>query len=1033
MVLPYNNFVANSDGEAFVYSFFQRVLPEEYVSFHNYSVKYRQADVILLVQGKGVLIIEIKGFRASSIIGVPDDSTILLKNQLAENSPYKQALSYRFILIDELLKPSGIESVYVVPAVCYPYISEAEYQAKGLNKISPREITILQEDFADGEKFLGKISSVFDFAYCFIRGARLQPNCFFPDLRDKVGNLISPDFRNQKASDVTADDDHQTNKKKERVNYSRVIYTMDGKRFSDELINQLVADWFTGTKIQLYTSSYQFAERVTDAFKKAIEDHHFPEEPSEIYKDFSLADGRGFRIEIKLVSDTASDFELDNGDNISAYEERLQWLDAHSAFNYGQYMMEHAPLKNVIVKAGAGTGKTYSLISRINYLLWKEKVTPETLPGFLVMITFTNESANQMKRDLAVNFLKFFQLTRDPVFLRFIEHIEDTHISTIDSLARAILSKFSIKLGYGVNFRIVSGSYERSILLRQNLNHFLSNAPGYFRASMSMFHFEQRLSQLLDKTDNKNIDLSDDIDFGGGSKRLPNGIIKVLKDTQAQLSDQMHEDNAICLGDLIRKLKSLASRIAPSELPQEAKIKYLFVDEFQDTDDIQIELIRAFQRKMGFRYFVVGDTKQCIYRFRGAEVQAFRTLTDGTEPNEIFEVALRKNYRTDKVLLNRMNDIFSAWDKDRDLEYHGNDVLTGTIERCSVPRMFYLPAGRTGPDEKQLIAIIRETLVRAEENKGQVAILVRYNYDVQKIRDLCNRAGINISTEVGGELFSTDPTIDLYKLLMALRYNRSSMCLYNLYTTSFVTRKMPKYEIYGHSGEELVEKFNEDPPVPNWQKRLDELRSEPILKVLQTIIHETKPWDTFAKKVSPNDKEGQVRNQRYYLRNLDQLFENLVKVSNTDYLTINKLTDYLEIMIVTKQEENAREPFGVEGGNSRLLCTTVHKAKGAEYDTVILPFCDFDISGTKDHGNADVIYENGKFGYRILDENRKEVFVNDLYAGYQKDEAISRRHEETRILYVALTRAKREVYCFISDKKGVTWGSKLREGRSCES
>ena len=80
MVLPYNNFVANSDGEAFVYSFFQRVLPEEYVSFHNYSVKYRQADVILLVQGKGVLIIEIKGFRASSIIGVPDDSTILLKN-----------------------------------------------------------------------------------------------------------------------------------------------------------------------------------------------------------------------------------------------------------------------------------------------------------------------------------------------------------------------------------------------------------------------------------------------------------------------------------------------------------------------------------------------------------------------------------------------------------------------------------------------------------------------------------------------------------------------------------------------------------------------------------------------------------------------------------------------------------------------------------------------------------------------------------------------------------------------------------------
>ena len=1027
MILPNNNFVANSDGERYIYSFFRQHLPEEYVSFHNYSICFRQADVILLVPGKGVLIIENKSYRARNIMGVPDDSTILHKNAPPEPSPYKQASSYRFVLVN-MLKEAGIESVYIIPAVCYPYISSEEYLEKDLRKISPRELTILKDDFADGASILQKIQSIFDFAYAHIRTATLQPNCFFPEVLEKVGNLISPNFRNQGTEEVSPTDNHKTDIKKERLIYSRLIYTKEGKAFSDDLITELVDDWFTGTKIQLYTSSEQFAEQVTGAFKKAIKDHQFPKEPSEIYKDFSLDEGRGFRIEIKVVSDTASDFELDNGDDIQAYEERLQWLDEHSDFNYGQYLMEHAPLKNVIVKAGAGTGKTFSLISRINYLLWKEKVSPETLPSFLVMITFTNESANQMKRDLAESFLKFFQLTRDPIYLQFIERIEDTHISTIDSLARAILSKFSIKLGYGVNFRIVSGSYERGVLLRQNLNRFLSNAPSSFRASMSMFHFEQRLSQILDKTDNKNVDLSDDIDFGGGSKQLPNGIIKVLKDTQAQLSDQMHEDNAICLGDLIRKLKCLASRIDPSELSQEAKIKYLFVDEFQDTDDIQIELIRAFQRKMGFRYFVVGDTKQCIYRFRGAEVQAFRTLTEGTAPNEIFEVALRKNYRTDKVLLNRMNEIFSAWDKDGDLEYHGSDVLTGTKERGVEPKLFFLPAGRTGPDEKQLIALIREALTRADNNKGQVAILVRYNYDVQKIRDLCNRAGINVFTEVGGELFSTDPTIDLYKLLMALRYNRSSMCLYNLYTTSFVTRKMPKYEVYGHSGEELVERFNEDPPVPNWQKRLDELRSEPILKVLQTIIHETKPWDTFAKKVSPNDKDAQARNQRYYLRNLDQLFENLVKVSNTDYLTINKLTDYLEIMIVTKQEENAREPFGVEGGDSRLLCTTVHKAKGAEYDTVILPFCDFNISETKDRGNVDVIFENGKFGYRILDENRKEVFVNDLYAGYQKDEAISRRHEETRILYVALTRAKREVYCFMSEKKGITWGSKLREG-----
>ena len=167
-----------------------------------------------------------------------------------------------------------------------------------------------------------------------------------------------------------------------------------------------------------------------------------------------------------------------------------------------------------------------------------------------------------------------------------------------------------------------------------------------------------------------------------------------------------------------------------------------------------------------------------------------------------------------------------------------------------------------------------------------------------------------------------------------------------------------------------------------------------------------------------------------YTRNLDQLFENLIKISNTDYLTLNKLTDYLEIMILTRQEADAREPFGVDASDGTLICTTVHKAKGLQYDAVILPFCNFDIACKRDRGTSDLIYSGNEIGYRILSQDRREAFVNDIYQKFLQDERACRQSEETRILYVALTRAKRAVYCITPSgdhPRSLTWSSKLKE------
>lgn len=85
----------------------------------------------------------------------------------------------------------------------------------------------------------------------------------------------------------------------------------------------------------------------------------------------------------------------------------------------------------------------------------------------------------------------------------------------------------------------------------------------------------------------------------------------------------------------------------------------MFIDEFQDTDDVQIDAIRKIAELQSYKLFVVGDVKQCIYRFRGAKEDAFNKLGAEQSP-EWNKYSLYKNYRTDRHLLDIFHETFSS-------------------------------------------------------------------------------------------------------------------------------------------------------------------------------------------------------------------------------------------------------------------------------------------------------------------------------------------------------------------------------------
>ena len=1009
MILPIDEFYGKSSGEDFIWAFMKDNMPEEWVSFHNYDFDDRQPDITLMVPNRGILIIEIKSYLAKNIRAVPDRTKILFTNKPPEGSSFDQALGYRDILTSMMRAEKCLLSdAYVTVASCYPYISETDFEAKSLNKISKRRLTILEDDFKDGQTFRNKISDIFDLAY----EASKNPakSCDFSgEAFEQIGNLISPNFRNaydmdeKQENDDSKENDNQ--KKKVKRYYSKVVTFTE--KVKTENLQELVDEWLAGARIFAYFSYDENVDELNLLIEDAITKRKI-DYKNEEFKDFKNKGGLRFNFTYKYVKDLTKKIEVIDGKVSQEDEQVLIDLNERSNFNYLQYQVEHAPQEDMIVKAGAGTGKTYSMISRIRFLIWLNKYSPLQLIEKIVMITFTNDAADEMRKKLSQNFMNSYVLTHEVIYLEYVESIENMHISTIHSLSKAIIKKFSAYLGLGANFKITTGTHAKNRILHECLNEYLvNNSEANFE--IPFYQVEKRIVALSKQLENKNVDVTVEgeyaPDFGNEesiNRRTPfSELIPVLRKAEYQFRKECNENNQVALSNLIIVLGELAKKVEG----QRESIDYLFVDEFQDTDDVQIKLICDYQKVFGFKVFAVGDIKQCIYRFRGAEVAAFRTL-ENILSSDIREYSLRKNYRTDRILLDRMNSLFGVWDRIDDISYSGDDVLIGTLD-INTSLMF---DRKTYSDEQERDNILKKQIeeMSLKYPNDKIAILVRTNNQALHVKELCEAIGKTVITPVGGNLFKIDPSIDLLKLLLALKYNRSASDIYNLFTTSYVNDSLDKIQIAELPDDDKVAYFYDNLPkaLLKWNDYLKRLRLEPLLKVVRDIIEDVKPWGIFAEKVAPKDENEKKRYRDFYRNNLDQLFEMISLSTSFEYLTINSLIEYLEIMIMTHQEEEERSGLVQTDNDAKLFCTTVHKAKGLEYDHVILPFCADDVSGSKTRGEVDVIFAENHVGYSVLGESfESNRFVNNYYNIYKQNEVSDRRKEEIRILYVAMTRA----------------------------
>ena len=1040
-------------------------LDDTYVIYRNRQIYGKEFDVCILMPNKGVLVVELKGWREETILRVEADEILLdTDDGEVKASPQKQARGYRFTL-QRFLKNKLAINPLVFQMVCLPQVSKEYYYEKRLDIVSEEKFTILKEDLESNTSFYKKLDEALREANYWYRDP------FDRETMQDVRGLFEPDYKPEKSiqnrgciEEAPANPD-----------YSRFYFFQQNDPQFLKVLKELAMEYERGCKLYCIFTEQQQLTKAVEAIDQILEAHGLVRNRDNLEINFdgnsesypSFREGQrsfsAFHCAFSVIRKEAlcniNSFSVSNGQVNEKQKQELIYLDSVSDFNSSQFFIEHAPSeKNIVIKAGAGTGKTFTMISRIAFICYSQDIPLSKMADRITMITFTNEAADSMEEKLKSYFRNCYLLTSNIEYLNMISLIDQMQISTIHSYAKHIITKLGTEFGYGVDLAITSSEFSRSKKIAEYLDSYIIQRErefGNYTSTLGLPVYEVRnlVSEIISKLNNKSVDVSalSASAFGDVSdanwKQLHQLLAEVIPAVEREFNGELLENNRIHLSSMMSVLHNfICSRDQRKRLSElkEADIPYqfLFVDEFQDTDDEQIDVLLRLAEVLNFRLFLVGDIKQCIYRFRGAKEKAFDQVGIEDHPDQWLEFVLQRNYRTDRDLLDIFHASFAKWGARGDdlLAYSADkDRLLGTREYNSYlqthkEKYYHCTSVRNeGGRIKALVDEIRriQNRINFEESRGvklskvekSIAILVRENWQADVIHRECKKYNIDIQTNTGGDLFSSQPALDMLTLVNALLHFDEAEYLYNLATSNFFNLDLPKAALYDFRarirsrwrakqedqiGEidlvnYLIDYLNAmlgriDGRDGKWEYVVHWLRTKPVLQALRDLYDYLQPWKNF----NPDNVEA----QRYYQINVDLLFEYLINSCNIDRLTINTLQEHLYSSIVSHVAVDSRKSQN-DQEDSLIQCLTVHKSKGLEYGHVILPYCSFPIDKNKKakvHVSTEKQGDMYQIGYRIA-ASGFEPFQNSNFN--ESLEAEERKREETRILYVAMTRAIR--------------------------
>ena len=746
-------------------------------------------------------------------------------------------------------------------------------------------------------------------------------------------------------------------------------------------------------------------------------------------------------------------------------------------FNAAQYKVEHCSAdEHMIIQASAGTGKTTVMIDRIMYLM---HTVPDLHMYDIYMITFTVAATNQMNQRLQEVLQKRFQLTKRIKYLTWLEEQSCMHISTIHSFAYNMLRQVGIKDGFSSSIDIRTFNQERSDLVFSKLDEFFDKEKTIIdNFGMSLYKTKQVIDSFWRQFSIKGISHKDilEMDWGAADGLDSEPFHNTLKDIIPKLDDEYMEikrsNNAVAIDDIMRDLQEVLYKDNISTIA-DADMKYLFIDEFQDSDLSQINVAVKFVEMAGTNLFVVGDVKQSIYRFRGANDEAFDLLVEALKDigaRDPKHFILVNNYRTAANLMNEMDQYFARWGREEKLKYDKpvvpfhqveGKLLIETIKNPEKPKKdSNTEKGNNKPadnkttvqkpeiaDEIQKYAeeALEDLRKRIEEDgkeaneKTRVAMIVRTNSQLFELARRLKKCKIPAVVKREGSFYQCDAVRDFFAVVCSYMYPTEAKFLFAFLMSPFSSLSdqldISKMESLNADNGALIGYLRPYLDETKYEHYRRQLRLRPIIAVLKDLVEELPIIDNVIAIFKRDNSEREWESDKLnsvaksvavqYQANLHKLIEILVASFGTTNASLYDIYCFLKLKIATDRDEEEPNVWSNDSYKT-IICMTAHKSKGLEYDTVILPYTGKRVT---DSEKTEILidYKNKKVAWNCRVKGKSSKMRSTYYEELHKLEHENELKEETRVLYVAMTRAIRRLTILLPEEvKDNTWASLIK-------
>ncbi|WP_456465277.1 ATP-dependent helicase [Desulfurobacterium sp.] len=576
----------------------------------------------------------------------------------------------------------------------------------------------------------------------------------------------------------------------------------------------------------------------------------------------------------------------------------------------------------LLILAGAGSGKTRVITYKIAYMIEKFGYEPERI----LAVTFTNKAAREMKERVE-------QLLKGKA---------GVFVATFHAFCVRLLKSHSVRIGFKPNFLIIDSDDKRNllktILKEMNLDTDLYNPAaigsmisnvknGLFPPEAMEFRGYDRFSEIVETYNRK-----------------------------------LKEMNAFDFDDLLLYAKKLLTEHDDIRKRYIEFFQYVLIDEYQDTNGIQYEITKALTIDKG-NVCVVGDEDQCIYTWRGANINNILNFEKDFPGAKV--IKLEKNYRCSGVILSAANAVIEH-NKIR----KGKKLFTDNEDGEPI-RLF---VGFNDQEEAYFVGRTVKKLIDTGTKPSDIAIFYRTNAQSRSVEDALRRSGINYQIVGGLKFYERKEIKDIIAYLRIILFDEDRLSIFRILNTpkrglgAAAEEKIKKLLDEGKSNLEALKAMLETAPtrqkegirelihiIEEGREKVNSLRPYELVRFITVAAR----YEDYLRKEYREDWESRLENIRELGNTIEEFAERTGLKGEELFL------EFLNTITLSSDQDEMEEA-------EKVTLMTVHASKGLEFPVVF-------ITGL----------EEGLFPHVRSLESAEQI------------------EEERRLFYVAITRAKK--------------------------